>query len=90
VPLTLPHLRPFDAAVAGRTAERRYSVAGNLAWMSWPGPIETLDAILRDLGLVGQVLIGPPGRPFIGAVVANPFEERLRGVMDPDGRFSKG
>jgi len=87
VPITRPCLRPFDDAVAGRESERRYSVAGNLAWVSWPEPIETLDAVLRDQGLTGQVLSGPPGRPFIGAVTANAFEERLRGVMDPRGRF---
>ncbi len=79
-------MRPWLAA----TAERRYSVAGNLAWVSWPEPVETLDAILRDLDLVGQVVIGPPGRPFIGAVEPNAFEERLRGVMDPHGRFLSG
>jgi hypothetical protein len=40
------------------------------------------------MDLTGQVLLGPPGRRFIGAVSPNAFEERLRGVMDPDARFS--
>ncbi len=83
VPITLPRLRAFDEALAGSTAERRYSVAGNLAWVSWPGPVEPLDAILSHHGLAGQVLTGPPGPPFIGAVAANVFEERLRIVLDP-------
>jgi glycolate oxidase FAD binding subunit len=87
VPITLPRLRGFDDAVAGAGGERRYSVAGSLAWVSWPDPVEGLDAILRDLGVVGQVLTGPAGRPYLGAVAANAFEERLRGVMDPQGRF---
>ena len=40
------------------------------------------------MDLIGQVLLGPPGRRFIGAVSPNAFEERLRQVMDPDARFS--
>ena len=52
-----------------------------------PGPnsAQVLDALLRDQRLVGQMIIGPPGRSLIGAVGANPFEERLRSVMDHRG-----
>ena len=45
-------------------------------------------AILREQGLVGQVLAGASGSPFIGATAPNPFEQRLRSVMDPRGRLA--
>lgn len=87
VPLTLPRLAPFDAALGTHDVEARFTVAGNLAWIDWRGPLSTLDALLRDQQLVGQVLIGGDGPTLIGAVIDNPFERRLRGVMDPRGRF---
>jgi glycolate oxidase FAD binding subunit len=87
VPMTLPQLRPLDAALSHEGADARYSVAGNLAWIAWPTSIESLDAVLRDHGLVGQVIVGPPQRRLIGAVSPNTFGERLRAVMDPQGRF---
>jgi glycolate oxidase FAD binding subunit len=87
VPITLPQLRTLDGVVAGHGGEARYSIAGNLAWVAWPLAVDTLAALLHDLGLVGQVILGPPGRSLIGAVTANAFGERLRGVMDPNRRF---
>ena len=87
VPITLPTLPLLDAALRHDSAVRRYTIAGNLALISWAEQLETLSGILRDMALTGQVLLGPPGRPFIGAVTPNPFEERLRGVMDPDRRL---
>lgn len=89
VPITLPRLGPLDEALSGHTADVRYSVAGNLAWIAWPESPPMLDALLRDQRLVGQAIIGPPGRSLIGAVGANPFEERLRSVMDPQGRLAE-
>jgi len=37
VPLSLPQVHPLDVALAGGDAVRRYAVAGNLAWVAWPG-----------------------------------------------------
>jgi glycolate oxidase FAD binding subunit len=89
VPLSLPQVRGLDAALATDDGcVRRYAVAGNLAWVSWRAPIEGLDGILRRHGLVGQVLAGAAGAAFIGACAPNPFEQRLRSVMDPSGRLA--
>lgn len=88
VPLSLPQVQALDAAIAGGNAVRRYAVAGNLAWVAWPDSIAVLGGILREQGLVGQVLAGPAGSPFIGATAPNPFEQRLRSVMDPQGRLA--
>lgn len=87
VPLTLPRVAAFDDTLAAHDANVRYTVAGNLAWIDWRGPLSTLGALLCDQQLVGQVLIGGEGPTLIGAVIDNPFEQRLRGVMDPRGRF---
>jgi hypothetical protein len=88
VPITLPVLPSLDETLGRYGALRRYSVAGNLALISWNDSLDTLADVLRDMRLVGQVLLGPGGRPFIGALIPNAFEERLRGVMDPDRRFA--
>ena len=88
VPLSLPQVQALDDALAKGDAPRRYVVAGNLAWIAWPRSIESLDAILREQGLVGQVLVGASRSPFIGATAPNPFEQRLRSVLDPAGRLT--
>jgi glycolate oxidase FAD binding subunit len=88
VPISLPTLRPLDAALSHYAAVRRYAVAGNVALVGWTGSVDTLSDVLREMGLTGQVLLGPPGSRLIGGVTPNAFEERLRGVMDPDRRFS--
>jgi glycolate oxidase FAD binding subunit len=88
VPIASPMLLPLDAAMAPYAAVRRYAVAGNLALVAWRDSLDTLSDLLCGMNLKGQVLLGPPGRRFIGAVSPNAFEDRLRQVMDPDARFS--
>ena len=89
VPLSLPQVHGARCRAGdGDGCARRYAVAGNLAWIAWPAPIDVLDGILREQGLVGQVLTGASGSPFIGAIAPNPFEQRLRSVMDPCGRLA--
>jgi glycolate oxidase FAD binding subunit len=88
VPITLPVLTRLDAALEWYEAARRYTVAGNLALMAWNGALDSLSALLRDLALKGEVLIGPAGDRFVGAVPSNAVEERLASVMDPDARFA--
>jgi glycolate oxidase FAD binding subunit len=87
VPITPPMLTRLDAALEWYEAARRYTVAGNLALIAWNGALDSLSALLRDLSLKGEVLIGPAGDRFIGAVPSNAVEERLASVMDPDARF---
>ena len=89
VPLTLPQLLELDVCLSSHACDRRYAVAGNLAWIAWPHPVALLDGILREQSLVGQVLTGQSAVPFIGGLAANPFEKRLRSVMDPHARFSE-
>jgi glycolate oxidase FAD binding subunit len=88
VPLSLPQVRALDDELGEDEVARRYAVAGNLAWIAWPRSIEPLDTVLRQHGLVGQVLTGAHGTPFIGATAPNSFEQRLRSVLDPSGRLA--
>ena len=88
VPITLPVLTRLDAALEWYEAARRYTVAGNLALIAWNGALDSLSALLCDLALKGEVLIGSAGDRFIGAVPSNAVEERLASVMDPDARFA--
>ncbi len=90
VPIAGSQLRRLDEALDAHGVRRRYSVAGNVAWIAWTLPLDTLDALLRDLGLGGQVLIAPtPLRsPLIGIVTPGAFDERVRTVLDPHRRFA--
>jgi hypothetical protein len=83
-------VRSLDHVLTGYDGARRYTVAGNLAWISWDGSLDDLAEILRGQGLEGRVVTGPVRAPALGAVAANPFESRLRAVMDPSGRFAPG
>ena len=77
VPIASPMLLALDAAMAPYAAVRRYAVAGNLALVAWRDSLDTLSDLLCGMNLKGQVLLGPPGRRFIGAVSPNAFEDRL-------------
>ena len=90
VPLTRPQVAPLDTLVARSDSIRRYTLAGNVAFIAWRGSLDDLSLGLESLELKGQVLIGSSGRSFIGAVAPSEFERRLRTVMDPDCRFGTG
>jgi hypothetical protein len=89
VPITMPRIDEVERLVRDGHVPRRYGLAGNVAWIAWPGDLDVLSRGLADAGLVGQVLRGTCERPFIGRVAANEFEDRVRRVMDPDGRFGE-
>ena len=60
--------------------KRRYSVAGNVAW------ITQTDVDLGSLGLSGLVVRGE--RPIrLGADASGTFVPRVKRALDPDGRF---
>ncbi|MEZ4767210.1 MAG: FAD-binding protein [Caldilineales bacterium] len=71
----------------------RFSVAGNVAWLAWPGDLRdghfALNAHLSDENLSGLVLRGAIGSPHLGARSAfdNEFYRRIKAVLDPSNRF---
>jgi glycolate oxidase FAD binding subunit len=87
VPLTLRRIPELDACLG--PARRRYSIGGNLAWISLAGPrLPELDAALRGLSLAGLVMTRAPGDPRIGLRTNDEFTRRVKRALDPNGRFS--
>ena len=68
---------------------RRYSVAGNLAYLAWPQSLgrESLHTVLLRLARSGTILRGADESPRVGRSLHNPFGDRLRSVLDPHGKF---
>jgi glycolate oxidase FAD binding subunit len=87
VPLTPKRVMELDVKLAEVGALRRYSVGANVAWISWPGAIEDLDALLQDQSLSGLVISGSSKRPRIGIRRGDIFAERIKKAIDPHGRW---
>jgi glycolate dehydrogenase FAD-binding subunit len=87
VPVTPTRIPLLDEALSRARAVRRYSVAGNVAFVAWTGDPEALSALLSGQRLLGQVLRGDARRVLIGVESANEFGRRVASVMDPDNRF---
>ena len=68
-------------------ALRRYSVGGNLTWISWPDALSLLDSHLTAFGCAGLVLRGQSPAPLIGAYQQSPFLARIRRALDPNQHF---
>jgi glycolate oxidase FAD binding subunit len=66
---------------------RRYSVGGALAWLAWQAPLAELDAILTDLNLPGLLILGDSQPALIGRRPDAAFLDRIKRVLDPEGRL---
>ncbi len=85
---TNPHrLVALDAALETLGAERRYTAGGHLAWVAWQEDAAGIDALLARLGLAGQRVLGAPGAPLLGRVPDSTVVDRIKSVLDPEGRF---
>lgn len=89
IPITAARIPLLEDELAGRAVVRRYSVAGNLAWLAWPEDPATLHGLLASLGLSALVLWGPPGQPLLGKRAAEPFARRVKQALDPANRFGE-
>jgi glycolate oxidase FAD binding subunit len=87
VPLTPKRLLPLDEQLERAGAERRYSVAANLAWVAWPNEVSELDALLGELELSGLLLSGPSERLRLGKITGDGLLTRIKATLDPEGRF---
>ncbi|MYD11105.1 MAG: FAD-binding protein [Chloroflexi bacterium] len=74
----------LDAAISGMG--RRYSVAGNVAWLA-TDDLALLDRVLRDLSLSGLCLLGAADRPVIGAPLERELSARVKQVLDPEQKL---
>ena len=88
-PLTPSALLDINASLEELCVQRRYSVAGNLVWIAWPGarPIQQLDDCLRHHNIGATVLMGEVPRCQIGVRPNASMMKRVKMALDPDGRF---
>lgn len=63
-----------------------FMCAGSVAWLTTKD-VGRLAAALDGAGLAGHVLRGPAAGARIGRLTTNEFDERVRRVLDPRGRF---
>jgi len=92
VPLTPGRIAGLEKSLSGLRSPaclpvRRYSAGGQVAWIALPGPLDALEATLKATDLPGLVVFGQPGRPRLGAQAGEPFAQRIKQALDPQGRF---
>jgi glycolate oxidase FAD binding subunit len=92
VPLTPSRVARAEAVWASGCPARRYGAGGQVAWLAWQNGMADLDAILRELGLTGLVVLSPApiAAPLLGHVEEDPFADRVKRAIDPDNRFGPG
>lgn len=76
----------------GAPLPRRYGVGGNVLYLAWPksARTEALDTLLHRQGLPGLALTGHWSTPLLGPHRGGAFLDRVRSVLDPEGRFRLG
>jgi glycolate oxidase FAD binding subunit len=87
VPITPARVLQLDRFLTDQDAIRRYSVGANLAWIGWSGELSGLDEGLSQLQLSGLVILGPPGRPYLGERKGMAFAKRVKQALDPQARW---
>jgi glycolate oxidase FAD binding subunit len=65
----------------------RFSAAGSVAWLAYGGESAELSRRLGALRLRALIVRGPDAGALVGLSEPNPFDERLRRVLDPRGCF---
>ncbi len=85
VPVTPKKILKLDQEIA-TDALRRYSVAGQVAWIATPDAAG-LETTLARNGLSGLILLGPASKVRLGSHAGEPFERRVKQALDPHGRF---
>ena len=88
IPATPRRITDLEAALDSRQTTRRYSAGGHVAWVAAQESTQALDEVLSKLGLAGLIVFGPPGRVRIGLRSGQAFENRVKEVFDPAGRFA--
>ena len=88
-PLTAVQIVAFDRKLADLDVRRRYSVAGNVAWVALPqgDQVATLDKALKTMGFAGLAIRGAVSGPLLGIRTSEPFYRRVKQTLDPNGRF---
>jgi glycolate oxidase FAD binding subunit len=89
VPVMPSQIMAMDFSLNEMCVARRYSAAGNVAWIAWPSerPIQQLDECLRHHRMGGTVLRGDVVRYRIGVRPSGSMTSRVKNAIDPSDRF---
>ncbi|MCA9174756.1 MAG: hypothetical protein KDB14_09760, partial [Planctomycetales bacterium] len=91
IALTPKDIPSLEQLLKERTAQRRYSVAGNVAWICCGADlIPAIDSWCSQHGRTGLVLRGPSHRqpPILGQPPGAPFRRHLKSVFDPQNKLT--
>jgi glycolate oxidase FAD binding subunit len=89
VPVTPERIAGIEGALPAGCGMRRYSAAGQVAWVDWRDGVDSLDSWLRGADLGGLVISGTTAvaSPLVGVIESGPFAERVKQAIDPTNRF---
>ena len=89
VPISPRMVTRLDNALESLPVERRYGMAGNVAWVAWSDDcvVAKIDAALRELDLPGLVVRGESTDVFIGFHRDFSIHSKVKDAFDPGGRF---
>ncbi len=90
VPMTLGRVLDFESFLVDHKERRFYSVGANVAWVSWPGPLDEFDRILTSLRLSGLCVLGEVTSPRLGVRSGVSFISRIKRALDPHDRWVEG
>ncbi len=89
VALTPKSIPALEAYLEGKPILRRYAAGGQAAWIALDDSPRLLDPELKDRGLSGLVIWGPPGFPRLGELRGTSFLRRVKVSLDPAFRFTE-
>lgn len=86
VVLSPKHIPDFDRMLDLEHMTRRYSVGGNIAWITTER-VDALAQILEQQGMTGLCVLGDGSHPIIGKPIDNPLSDRVKTIFDPENKF---
>ena len=89
VALTPRSIPALESYLDGKPVLRRYAAGGQVAWIAQDDSPRILDPVLKDRGLSGLVIWGPPGFPHLGEFRGKSFLRRVKESLDPAYRFTE-
>jgi glycolate oxidase FAD binding subunit len=89
VPITPNKLPELERQLKDTDTLRRYTVGGNLAWISCDRPLDYLDKGLKLLDLSGIRILGTQGPTRLGSNSENSFYRRVKNALDPKNRWAE-
>jgi hypothetical protein len=94
IPITPGVITSLEQVLTGFDEDipRRYSVAGNVAWLAWPESLgeRRCEKLLAQLDLSALAISGRWSCPLLGTQPGRIFAKRLCSVLDPEGKFQPG